>query len=813
MQRFLIPAFLTVCLASCGQPVLGQKPADFAHDVVPVLKKHCISCHGGLEAKGSFSMNTRELLLDSGHVTVGKSDESPLLTVVMSSDKKMQMPPADKERLSPVEIKVLRDWIDGGLNWDDGFSFAPVAYEPPLKPRRPDLPPAVDGRTNPVDRILDADMAAHQVTRPKAIEDAAFLRRVSLDLVGLLPEPAALAKFTADPSPEKRQRMIRKLLDDNVAYAEHWLTFFNDLLRNDYSGTGFITGGRQQVSGWLYEALVSNKPFDKFARELIAPPSAASQGYIDGIRWRGEVSAGQTVEIQFAQSVSQSFLGINMKCASCHDSFIDRWKLEEAYGLAAIYSAQPMQIHRCDKPIGKQAEAKWLFPELGQVDATAPREERLKQLAALMTHPENGRFSRTIVNRLWYKLMGRGIVHPLDAMQSAPWSSDLLDTLAVHLSDNQFDLKSVLYLIATSQAYQSECVVRLNDAVDKASEGFVYRGPLSRRLTAEQFLDSVWQMTSASPTAFDAPVIRGTTAPEGSEPLTLQGKWIWGESAADGKVPPSGESVSLRKEFKLADDVAQGGAVVTCDNGFTLYINGREIKKSSEWTRPEGVALRGSFKKGDNTIVVVATNAGDGPNAAGLFFEARVKLNNGEQQTVATNETWEWNPAMPTPKEGRMGKITGTWKPATVVPSLPVWTKAIDSTGRNLLSQAINGDLRMVRASLMKNDFLMRSLGRPFREQIVSMRPTELTTLEAIDLSNGATLAGYLTTGAATLSTQWAGENNALIEELYAFALSRKPTVEEREALSGALSTPATAHEIEDALWAIFMMPEFLVVR
>ena len=186
-----------------------------------------------------------------------------------------------------------------------------------------------------------------------------------------------------------------------------------------------------------------NKPFNQFARELIAPPTPASQGYIDGIRWRGEVSAGQTVEIQFAQSVAQSFLGINLKCASCHDSFIDRWTLDEAWGMAAIYAATPQPIHRCDKPTGRTAQASWLFPELGTVDPTAPREKRLQQLADLMTHPDNGRFTRTIVNRLWYKLTGRGIVHPLDAMQSPPWNADLLDYLASYLQQQNFPLASL----------------------------------------------------------------------------------------------------------------------------------------------------------------------------------------------------------------------------------------------------------------------------------------------------------------------------------------------------------------------------------
>ena len=100
-----------------------------------------------------------------------------------------------------------------------------------------------------------------------------------------------------------------------------------------------------------------------------------------------------------------------MKCASCHDSFIDRWTLSEAYNLAAIYSEQPLELNRCDKPTGKMATPKWMFPEIGDVDPDAPKAERLKQLADLMTHPENGRFTRTVVNRIWHRLMGLSLIH------------------------------------------------------------------------------------------------------------------------------------------------------------------------------------------------------------------------------------------------------------------------------------------------------------------------------------------------------------------------------------------------------------------
>lgn len=238
------------------------------------------------------------------------------------------MPPKGA-RLSPEKVALLRGWIDAGLPWDEGFAFKKAAYEPPLRPRRPVLPPAVAGRTNAIDRILDAHLAQRKLPRPQTIDDAQFARRAHLDIIGLLPEPEALEKFLADKSADKRARLVRELLANNTAYAEHWLTFWNDLLRNDYSGTGFITGGRKQITGWLYRSLVGNKPYDQFARELIAY-TPESEGFAAGIRWRGDVSAGATPEIQFAQSVGQSFLGINLKCASCHDSFVDRWKLEES---------------------------------------------------------------------------------------------------------------------------------------------------------------------------------------------------------------------------------------------------------------------------------------------------------------------------------------------------------------------------------------------------------------------------------------------------------------------------------------------------
>ncbi|QEG39638.1 DUF1549 domain-containing protein [Roseimaritima ulvae] len=778
---------------------------DFSHDVVPILRTHCIECHGGKEAKGSFSLNSRVLLVESGHVDLEDPGDSYLLELIESTDTDTQMPPQDRPRLKPAEVDTVRRWIEQQVAWEPGFSFAPPVYEPPLRPRRPELPPAHAGRTNPIDRILDAEVLQRGEEIPAAIDDATFLRRATLDLTGLLPSPETLDAFLQDRSEDKREQVIDALLADKIAYADHWMTFFNDLLRNDYSGTGFITGGRKQVSGWLYQSLLENKPFDQLVQELIAPPTDESRGFIDGIRWRGTVSAGQTVEIQFAQSVAQSFLGINLKCASCHDSFIDRWTLEEAYGLAAVYAPRPLELHRCDKPTGRTAKAAWLFPEIGQVDPAKPPAERLKQLAALMTHRENGRFARTIVNRLWYQLMGRGIVHPLDAMQTEPANADLLDFLGTYLVDHDYDLKQVLRLIATSQAYQSR--VQPRDTAGKSAEG--YHGPVARRMTAEQFLDAVWQLTGAAPNKFDAPITRTLPRDPSSPTRELHSHWIWNRS--DHNAPP--QTLVFRKQITLEQPIVSGTAVLTCDNEFTLYVNGRKLDAGTQWTEVKAVDLADAFQQGRNWIVVVATNTTNSPSPAGLFFQAQLTFEEGDETSIIADDSWQTSETIPASLQASKDGGPGPWQSAVIVPALDAWSAAVNPQAIDLLNRPDGVGQPTVRAGLLKNTALMRSLGRPGREQIVSMRPTQLSTLEAIDLANESQLAAAFARGAKRIQAMPFADTEHMVRYIYAFALSRQPTADELATMTAYLGDTPTTEAVQDALWAICMLPEFLLVR
>jgi hypothetical protein len=789
LRRLRLIAVLLVPLA-----LPSSLPAvDFVHKVMPILREHCGECHTGKRREGGLAMNTRAELLaggESGKVVIpGNAAKSLFLERIRSADEALLMPP-DGPRLAAEKVAILQEWIEADLPWEPGITLGKSAWDPPLKPRQVTLPPPQNGREHPIDRLLDADLAKRKQATPAPISDAAFLRRASLDAIGLLPSPDELEAFVADSSSDKRNQLIERLLANDIAYADHWLTTWNDLLRNDYTGTGFITGGRKQITTWLYASLTDNKPYDQFVRELIAPTSESS-GFIDGIKWRGEVNASQSLEIQFAQNTTQVFLGINMKCASCHDSFVDRWTLSEAYNLAAIYADKPLELNRCDKPTGKIATPRWIFPEIGDVDPKASKAERLKQLAGLMTHPDNGRFTRTVVNRIWHRLMGRGIVHPVDAMHTEPWNEDLLDFLAVRFAEDGYDLRKFIHFVMTSQAYQSRTVI-LKSA---PGEDYVYAGPMAKRMTAEQLLDSIWQITDTNPTKPTARVDRtdreevkpDTVKPPA--PIAVTAKWIWHDGQGSRKS-------DIRKTIKLGAVPKTATVLATCDNAFTMKVNGTVVASSQDWQKPLRFDIARHLITGDNQVEVAGEMFG---GAAGFICQL-VLADNESQRVVVSDKTWE------------VRKPGGEWHAAREVHphGAGPWGAVLDGKAVKPGSTGLPGP--PIRAALVQNDFLMRSLGRPHRDQVVTTRPSDLTTLQAIDLSNGDILANYLSQGARRMVSQ-GKSGDELIKWLYRYALSREPTAGELAILLDVVGDGRDPVAVEDLLWMVFMQPEFQIVR
>src|SRR5262249_16846437 len=143
-------------------------------------------------------------------------------------------------------------------------------------------------------------------------------------------------------------------------------------------------------------------------------------------------------------------------------------------------------------PTGQTARPRFIYSELGQIDPSASKSERLRALAEIITSPKDGRLARTIVNRLWARFFGRGLVEPLDDMEQPAWNQDLLDWLAEDLINQGYNLKHTIELMVTSQAYQLPSV----GLSEGAAKDYVFRGPGIRRLSAEEFRDAVAQLTA-----------------------------------------------------------------------------------------------------------------------------------------------------------------------------------------------------------------------------------------------------------------------------------------------------------------------------
>jgi hypothetical protein len=471
---------------------------DFARQVQPIIAKRCLECHNQDRRQGGLSLATYADALEGGRdgfvIRPGAAARSLLIHRVTGAiDPQM---PKDEAPLTPPEIAVIRRWIDEGARETPASPPAPPPWEPSLTLTRPATPRAIwPDWSSPLDRHVAAYLAANRVRQPMAVDDAQFARRAYLDAWGLLPAPDQLDAFLADRRPGKRAALVERLLADSDKYAEHWISFWNDLLRNEDGVSYFSeTAGRRSITDWLLPALAANVPYDRFVTALLNPAAPGDpEGFLIGVNWRGETSAAVMPWMQAAQNTAQVFLGVNLKCNACHDSFVSRWKLKDAYALAAYFSPEPsLQLFRCDVAQNKYAEPAFLFPELDRAPRSAALADRRAAAAAIFTDPRNGRLPRTLVNRVWHRLFGRGIVANPDEMDGRPWSPELLDFLASDFVAHGYDVKRLIATMMTSRAYEMPAVRR---GAEAPAHRYVFAGPEVRRLTAEQFADAIGALT------------------------------------------------------------------------------------------------------------------------------------------------------------------------------------------------------------------------------------------------------------------------------------------------------------------------------
>lgn len=881
MRRFLVSLFVPLVASAALTPEQAAKlppPAsrqvDFVRDIQPLFEAACVKCHAKGKAKGDFSLETREAFLKGGETgagaVVGNSAASYVVELVAAVDPDNVMPKKGTH-WTAEQVGLLRAWIDQGAKWPEKVSFAKPEPQN-LQPRPVALPAA--GEKHPLDKILAGYAAATGVALGSPVDDRTFARRAYLDITGLLPRPDQLEEFLFSTTPDKRGELVRTLLSDKRNYTEHWLSFWNDLLRNDYKGTGFIDGGRRQITGWLYQSLFENKPYDRFVAELIAPPTEKSEPFTRGIIWRGVVNASMLQPMQAAQNISQVFLGVNLKCASCHDSFVNDWALSDAYGVAAIYSDDPLELVHCDKPTGKIAAPRSLYPQLGALDEKLDRTARMQRFAELMTGPRNGRLPRTIVNRLWARLLGRGLVEPLDDMDKAAWSPEMIDFLAEDLAQHRYDLKRTIELIVTSRAYQLPSVEGPTD--EKAA--YVFQGPITRRLTAEQFTDAIASLTNDWP-RMPATVDIDFAACGMVQPPKLP-KWIWspepnavgefrrGEAEAlKALAPPPPTPVKkdkrpegnpadllkhrvvFRKQFKLENLPTDAQAVLLASQGAAVTINGSRPKIAvADQSRSNRIALMDItklLKQGENIISIeVQSHTDKGglndeekrqfPNSLnhlnavpGVAFYARM-TDCCDTAELVTDETWRVRrvptPGWDSPKYDDSEWFAARPLPAGVAPVdegptlQPIRRKDYANENIHLgprLAVAVGAACfpGNARAALRPSDPLSVALDRPNREQVATSRLTAATTLQALELMSGETLDAKLSFAAKRMA-DGAAENLGLwLDQTFLQLLARKPTDKEKTSLATFLGDQPKPEQLADVLWSLVMLPEFQLIN
>ena len=354
---------------------------------------------------------------------------------------------------------------------------------------------------NFVDELVNAKLQQLQYLPSPTADDSEFLRRVYLDVIGLLPTLEETKAYLADTNPEKRKVVIDRLLE-RPEHAKFWALKWGDLLR--MTGKSVGDEGVYKYNRWVEESIRENMPYDEFAKALVtASGSTLSNPPANFYRTAGDTN-------DCVETISQVFLGARLQCAKCHNHPFERWTQDNYYGFGAFFNRiQRKKTQRpgemfvytstsgdVTQPRTGQLMKPWL-PQVGSIDA-ANENDRRTDFAAWLVSPENPYFAKIEANRIWSQVFSRGIVDPIDDFRDSnpPSNAPLLDALAKEFVSNKFDRRHLLRVILNSRTYQAS--YRTNSFNQDDTRYFSHQEP--RLLSAEQLLDAVNQTTGTQQT-------------------------------------------------------------------------------------------------------------------------------------------------------------------------------------------------------------------------------------------------------------------------------------------------------------------------
>ena len=447
----------------------SQSQHDYQKSVLPILQAHCARCHGEKE-QGELTVLSRERLLAGGEsgepaIVPGSPDKSYLFQLISADADDYRMPPKG-DGLSKDEIAIIKRWIK-------------------------------DGAKMPASQTTEIELTP-------TIDDVTFLRRIYLDTVGVSPSLEEINTFFSSAKSKRRDQTIEALLND-PRWADNWMGYWQDALAENPNLLKPMLNNTGPFRFWIHEALRDNKPMDRFATELIL---------MRGSKWYGG-AAGFSVASQNdvpmaakAHVIGTAFMGIELKCARCHDAPYHSWKQSDLFQMAAMLDRKTLTLPKSStvpaaffekqerKPLidvtlkpGSKVHADWPFAELSselESDLLQDTGDTREVLATQVT--ASRRFAEVMANRMWARLMGAGIVDPVDDWEGNPASNpELLSLLADILIDSGYDQKALAKTIFESQAYQSQII-----SDDKHR---LFPGPHRRRMTAEQVVDTALHAT------------------------------------------------------------------------------------------------------------------------------------------------------------------------------------------------------------------------------------------------------------------------------------------------------------------------------
>jgi hypothetical protein len=378
---------------------------------------------------------------------------------------------------------------------------------------------------NEIDKHVFAKLKLLNISPSDLCTDADFVRRAYLDICGIIPSAEEVKVFLADKAPDRRAKLIDALLE-RPEYADFWTLKWSDVLRSNRKT--IQVKGTQIFQHWIRERVEQNAPFDQVVRDLVTSRgSTFTEAPANFYRVARDPQ-------NLAETTAQLFFGVRMQCAKCHNHPFERWTQDDYYSLAAFFArvkqkADPMQPGPNPQTPGAEViytdrggevtqprTGKVMPPKYmgGDIAKVADGQDRREALAAWMTSGTNPFFARALANRVWFHVMGRGVVEPVDDFRDSNPSvnDDLLSFLTRDLVSHQFDIKHLIRTIMNSRSYQLSATANEGNKDDTR----YFSHSVSRLLTAEQLLDAICQSTEMPEKYAGMPAgTRATQLPDG----------------------------------------------------------------------------------------------------------------------------------------------------------------------------------------------------------------------------------------------------------------------------------------------------------